>query len=1396
MPRLAADGHFWDPVLKIFDFSLLFEETIFQLIPSCFAILVSLIFITHHQHEPVYVRSSPLLWAKVVVSSILAGCQANSLAVHAQLPHCRTEITYAASSLELVAAVALCMMIHMEHKHAIRSSAFLALYLFFTVCADAVKSRSYFLRSGMETLGALAATTASLRACLIVLEEVSKKPLLLDDDVRAGSGPEATSGYFQRAFFIYLHPMLMTGFRQNLALQDMGKLGIQFSSKALHLRLKKAFDRTKASKSRCSLVCACIWTWKWELFLMTIPRFANIGACYAQPFLLRLVIDSAEADGNEEGDQITTAMRVGTIAATFLIFMVQAMTTSASRHFANGFVTQVRGGLVAEMMDKTHNLNEKDAKNPSVLTHTSSDIESIAMGLASCVDIPMTFIELGFGVYLLSRFIEQSCFFVLLPVMGSSLFSFLLGLVTGPLMAAWNKSIEVRISKTSQVLRQLPEIKMMGLGPIMRDKIHNLRVEEMCTSRPYRFWMAILNMTTSLTDVGTPVIVMAAAYFWKGFGHRMSASQVFPTLAIVSLIQNPTVKSLQVYTELTGMVACFDRVQKFLELPERKDSRVKRDPSAPPESYELVPTHYDPTEMRPWPVARSAGGIIQFSNASFGAFGLDNPLLTEVKFALFRGSVTGVLGNTGCGKSTFLKSILGETKNSNGFVYTDQVTIAYCSANIWLKDTTIRDNIIGCLPFDPVRYDLAIRSCQLEQDLSRLPGRDNYIVGTDGASLSGGQRQRVALARAVFAHCEITIIDGCFGSLDRETAVAILYDLCGENGVLRSAGSTVLLATYLPESLHVIDQMITVDDEGHVMLDEEFASDASHARLMTRLLSGVTSNMPQEVEDKESASINRSWPSSSPSGSFKDGGLRSQGGWRLYMLFINSVGKLRFTSLNLLAFIMAASELIPEIYLRIWTDLAPEDGSWFGCQDANLFAKVLPFYFYRTMYMLYSVLILIGIILSSATYMCALLPVIFLSIYFIQRFYLRTSRQMRHLDLEEKAPLYTYLNETAAGVSYIQAFGWVEKNLEKGYQLLDNSQQPYYLMLCIQQWLGLVLGILTTIIAVTLVSIVLFSKNGTSPSAVGLSFLSLLNIQRTLVCLIEAWTGSETSVACLARLKEFKETTPQEPRPASPEQLPSSWPSEGSVELTGVSSWYKPAVDMPPIVRDASLLVDGGEKIGLFGRTGSGKSSLLLTLLGLLSYEGIVEIDGVDIANIDPDALRAHMITITQHPIQFDDTIRANLLPFEMNSNRGKITDEQKIQRDAKDAILIGLLDRFRLWSKVRDRGGLDAMLTDVGYSKGEIQLLSIARAIVRRRDTGSNLVLVDEATSNLDPERDAETQAIMDEAFAGCTVFTVAHRLETIQNVDCKIEMAEGTLTQSIHSRRAIQRASRSSSN
>lgn len=1329
-------------------------------------------------------------------------------------------------------------MIYVEHRHAIRSSAFLALYLFFTVCADSVKSRSYFLRPGMDALGGLAATTASLRICLIVLEEISKKALLLSQETRDASQYEDTCGYFQRAFFIYLYPILMAGFRGNLTSLDVDKLGAQFSSQHLHSRLKKNIGWMKKSKAKFSLIRVCMWTWKWELLSIMVPRLANIGASFGQAFLLRLVIGVAEADA-EDNQHTTASMRAGIIGVTFLLFMAQTMTKSASAHFANQLVTQVRGGLIAEMMGKAHRLKKKDANSHSVLTHTSSDIESIATGLVSCADIPMTMMELGVGVYFLFRLIGQSCFFVILPVMGSSLFSFSLGFKTGPLMAAWNKAIEARVSQTSQILQQLPEVKMQGLASVVQDRIHNLRVQEMRTSKPYRLWMGVLNMTTSFTDAGTPVVVLAAAYFWRGFNHKLSSAQVFPTLAIVGLIQTPTVKSLQVYTELMGMIACFDRVQSFLQLPERQDSRIQSAPSTLQDELSPMPAVGGTAEMQPQAANRNTDTIIHFSNASLGPTELPTALLTDVNFALVRGSISGVLGNTGTGKSTLFDSILGEAKNTNGFVYTDEVNIAYCSTDVWLKDASIRDNIVGFLPFDSVRYEVAIRSCLLEHDLSQLAERDHYIVGTNGARLSGGQRQRVALARAVFADCEINIFDDCFSALDRSTAVAILTNLCGENGVFRSVTSAVLLATYLPESLRVIDQLITIDADGHVLLDRNFASNAEHAKLMNRLLKATASDDSPERHNTDAATVNNVSALNLEPESHNSAGLRKYGNWGLYMLFIRSVGKLRFALLNFLAFLMAGSELTPEIYLRVWTEVAPENGSWFAwyalmaggacaitgvtywilytiiavraainlhaqmldvtmraplaiqtqiktgdllnrfSQDANLFAKILPFYFYRTMYMFYSVFILIGIILSSATYLCILLPVIFLSIFYIQRFYLQTSRQMRHLDIEEKAPLYTYLNETAAGLSHIRAFGWIEKNLRLGYELLDNSQKPFYFMLCIQQWLGFILGVLTTAIAVALVSVVLFASETTSPSAIGLSFLSLLNLQRTLVYLIEAWTGSETSVACLARLKDFQESTPQEPQPDLPQDLPKPWPAAGAVELTEVSSGYGILLDAPTIVKEISLVVGSGMKVGIFGRSGSGKSSLLLTVLGMLSHTGTIKIDGLDIVTIKPDALREYIITITQHPVQFDDTIRANLLPFRMNDDRGDISQEQRRHRDAEDAALVSVLDRLQLWRKVRDRGGLDAKLTDAGYSKGEMQLLSIARAIMRRRDTNSNLILVDEATSSLDPERDRQTQEILDEEFDGCTVITVAHRLETIQNVDQKWEMSGGKLTQ-----------------
>lgn len=189
----------------------------------------------------------------------------------------------------------------------------------------------------------------------------------------------------------------------------------------------------------------------------------------------------------------------------------------------------------------------------------------------------------------------------------------------------------------------------------------------------------------------------------------------------------------------------------------------------------------------------------------------------------------------------------------------------------------------------------------------------------------------------------------------------------------------------------------------------------------------------------------------------------------------------------------------------------------------------------------------------------------------------------------------------------------------------------------------------------------------------------------------------------------------------------------------------------------------------------SGKSSVLLALLGFLECTGKIIIDGVDISSIPLDTLRSRIVTISQDQIKLDDTVRTNLRPFSLNDDKDKISEQQKQEAKDKDIKLEELLTRLGIWSHLSEKGGLDAMLDDIGYSHGEMQLFCLARGIMRYKDTGSKVVLVDEATSSVEEEREKVAQELMRESFPGCTVFVVGHRQSSITGVDATVELSKG---------------------
>lgn len=224
-------------------------------------------------------------------------------------------------------------------------------------------------------------------------------------------------------------------------------------------------------------------------------------------------------------------------------------------------------------------------------------------------------------------------------------------------------------------------------------------------------------------------------------------------------------------------------------------------------------------------------------------------------------------------------------------------------------------------------------------------------------------------------------------------------------------------------------------------------------------------------------------------------------------------------------------------------------------QDMTLIDMSLPLAFYLTLDLTLRGLVQTGVVASGASYFGAFLPLSFLALYLIQKYYLRTSRQMRLLDLEAKTPLYTQFTEITAGLSTVRTFGWSKELLDESFILLNTSQKPFYLMFCIQRWLELVLDLFVAGMAMLLVTIALRIPGTTSEGAIGLSMVNLLGLNLTLTTVIDQWTSLETSLGAIARLKAFIGSTPNENKDAEKE-MPDNWPI-GKIEIEGITASYR-----------------------------------------------------------------------------------------------------------------------------------------------------------------------------------------------------------------------------------------------
>ncbi|PMB71894.1 Canalicular multispecific organic anion transporter 2 [Beauveria bassiana] len=439
-------------------------------------------------------------------------------------------------------------------------------------------------------------------------------------------------------------------------------------------------------------------------------------------------------------------------------------------------------------------------------------------------------------------------------------------------------------------------------------------------------------------------------------------------------------------------------------------------------------------------------------------------------------------------------------------------------------------------------------------------------------------------------------------------------------------------------------------------------------------------------------------------------------------------------------------------------------------QDISMITQRMPLALMTTASMFFNVLVDIGIISSGAKYTPPVMVFLLGILYAIQHYYLRTSRQLRYLELETTAPMITHFTETISGISHIRGLGWQRAfNAELALRL-NNAQRPFYYLYCVQQWLTLALDFTTFVCAVTLISVATVFPESTSDSAIGLALLNLISFSTAASWFLRSWVALEISLGGLARIKAFCKHTPVEEDPEDAEPVPEDWPASGRIDYERVSANYTgPHGEVWQALDDASFSIDDGQKIGISGRTGGGKTSMLLSLLHMMEYRGKISIDGRDIKTVPRRILRSRITTLTQDGVELKGTIRANAFPYSIAAAAVAPADED----------IVAALDRVGLWAHLQRHGGLDADITDARLSHGQRQLLFLARAVLHHQALRTRIVLVDEATSALDPQAEADAQALMAEAFADCTVLTISHRREGLDFVERVLEVDAGQLVE-----------------
>ncbi|XP_069376946.1 ATP-binding cassette sub-family C member 4-like isoform X2 [Paralichthys olivaceus] len=1204
----------------------------------------------------------------------------------------------------------------------------------------------------------------------------------------------AAASSLPRLLLCWLTPLLQLGHKRRLEESDMYDLLPEFQSDALGETLQRLWDHEVRMSTKelrkPNFTRILIQRYGTQFALVGLIGFSMEAIKVLQPLFLGKIILYFENYTPDDSRSLymvygyAAAMCLSTFGLTFLqhIYYYYLQITGMKMRVATCHMIYRKAlSLSSESMGQTTtgqivNLISNDANR---LDEITLNLHYLWLGpLQAMVIIVFLWYEIG-----------QSCLAgvaaiaLMMPV--QTWFGKLFGIFRSRTIVLTDD----RIRFMNEVVSGIRIIKMYAWEKPFSALVTEVRRKEISQILKSSYLRG-LNMASFFAS--SKIIVFVTFTVYVLLGNTITASTVFVTVSLYGTIKLTVTLFFPLAVEkLSETIVSIRRIQNFLLLQEveRKTSGLPLDEKNPISiEIEKMTCYWDKS--------------------------LDAPSLQNVSVAVKSHQLLTVIGPVGSGKSSLLSAILRELPHDTGTLEV-KGQLSYVSQQPWVFPGTIRSNILFGGELNPQKYERVLRGCALKKDLELLPDGDLTLIGDRGATLSGGQKARINLARAVYQDADIYLLDDPLSAVDAEVGKH-LFEQC-ICGLLKNKSR--ILVTHQLQHLKPNDQVLVLK-EGHVMAQGTYKElHSSGLDMMSLMRSDEEQWPPSGDSDKlslRSQRTNCSHSSLLPPESHLTNQLpdetvgtvaeetREEGdvSGHVYLKYFTAGSSLLvLLVIVLLSVVAEVAYILQDWWLVYWArakclnstasvsfangiNLTHTDEqftlTFYLSIYSGLTAAAVIFGYARSLVIFHGLVrsaqtlhnsmfnaVLrtpvhffdinpIGRILNrfskDISQMDSMLPITFVDFYqlflqntgvvavavsviplilipiiplillflYLRRFYLSTSRDVKRLESTTRSPVLSHLSTSLQGLWTIRAFR-AEERLKKAF---DAHQDLH---------------------------------SGLEAGAVGLVLTYVVTLTGNFQWTVRQSAEVENMMTSVERVVEYTQLK-SEASWVTQKQPPPDWPSQGMVTFNKLNFSYSSGG--PVVLKDISITFQPKEKVGIVGRTGAGKSSLVSALFRLAEPEGEIYIDGVLTSEIGLHDLRQKMSIIPQEPVLFTDSVRKNLDPFSQH------TDED----------LWTALEEVQLKSVVEELPGkLEMVLAESGsnFSVGQRQLVCLARALLRK----NRILIIDEATANVDPRTDELIQHTIRDKFRDCTVLTIAHRLNTIIDSDRILVLDSGTI-------------------